>query len=130
LLGSADLIAVVPTTDMAAAAAFYSDVLGLDLVAADEFALTYSANGTSLRVTAVPELEPSPYTVLGWAVDDMASTLDALADAGVPARRFEGMGQDGRGVWTAPGGARVAWFADPAGNLLSVTEAAPSTAST
>ncbi len=84
----------------------------------------FDVRGTQLRVTPVAELTPAPYTVLGWAVDDMDATLRALASAGVRFERFPGMDQDRSGVWRAPGGAKVAWFCDPDRNVLSVTQPA------
>jgi hypothetical protein len=82
----------------------------------------FDANGTMLRVTAVPELKPAGYTVAGWLVDDIGAAVRSLRDAGVDFRRFEGMDQDDLGVWTTPGGDKVAWFNDPDGNVLSLTQ--------
>jgi hypothetical protein len=79
------------------------------------------AGGTTVRVTLVQELQPQPFTILGWLVDDIESTARALADAGIEPLRYDGMEQDPAGVWTAPGGARVLWFNDPDGNTLSLT---------
>jgi catechol 2,3-dioxygenase-like lactoylglutathione lyase family enzyme len=122
MLGSSDLVAFVATTDLDRARNFYGGLLGLPLVEDSPFACVFDARGTSLRVTPVSEIRTAPYTVLGWAVDDIAATVRALAGAGVGLERFAGMEQDDRGVWTAPGGAQVAWFTDPDGNVLSVTQ--------
>ena len=105
------------------ARAFYRDRLGLDLVS-DElaFALVFDANGTMLRVTVVKELAPAGYTILGWRVQDIAAAATALANAGVEFQRYGGMEQDALGIWTAPGGTRVAWFKDPDGNVLSLSQ--------
>ena len=75
-----------------------------------------------LRVTAAPAVAQPGYTVLGWRVDDIAATMAELSARGVEFRRYEGMGQDEAGVWTTPDGAQVAWFADPDGNTLSLTQ--------
>ena len=75
---------------------------------------------TTVRITAVPERAPAAYTVLGWKVDDLDATIDRLVSRGVTFLRFDGMEQDDRGAWTAPGGDRIAWFADPDGNTLSL----------
>jgi catechol 2,3-dioxygenase-like lactoylglutathione lyase family enzyme len=123
MLGSSDLVAFVATTDLDRARDFYGGLLGLPLVEDSPFACVFDAHGTSLRVTPVSEIRSAPYTVLGWAVDDIAATVRALGAAGVGLERFAGMDQDDRGVWTAPGGAQVAWFTDPDGNVLSVTQA-------
>ena len=123
MLGSSSLVAFVGTRDAARARAFYGDTLGLRL-ASDElpFALVYDANGTMLRVTPVPQMEPAKYTVLGWKVADIAGTAGRLQRAGVQFQRYPGMVQDELGIWTSPSGARVAWFPDPDGNLLSITQ--------
>ena len=119
MLGSADLVAFVATRDLEAATAFYGPILGLPLVEANGFARVYDANGTQLRVTLVESLARAPYTVLGWRVEDIAQTTAELRAAGVEFKRYNGMDQDENGVWVAPGGTRVAWFADPDGNTLS-----------
>ncbi len=84
--------------------------------------LVFDAGGTMLRVTTVQKVAAAQYTVLGWQVEDIAATVKVLQKAGVKFERFEGMPQDELGVWTAPGGAKIAWFKDPDGNMLSVTE--------
>ena len=123
-LGNAKLVAFIPTTDPAKARAFYQGVLGLRL-ASDEapFALVFDAGGTMLRVTTVQEHRPDPFTVLGWDVSGIEALVERLAAAGVEFLRFPGMNDsDPHAIWKAPGGARVAWFKDPDGNVLSVTE--------
>jgi catechol 2,3-dioxygenase-like lactoylglutathione lyase family enzyme len=122
VLGSADLVAFVATRDLEAATAFYGPILGLPLVEANGFARVYDANGTQLRVTLVESLARAPYTVLGWRVEDIAQTTAELRAAGVEFKRYDGMDQDENGVWVAPGGTRVAWFADPDGNTLSLQQ--------
>ncbi len=122
MVASADLIAFVPSTDLDRARAFYEGVLGLRPVEQSAFAVAFDANGTMLRVTAVEHRVAAPYTVLGWAVADIAAAVDALVARGVAFERYDGMEQDGRGVWRSPSGARVAWFRDPDGNTLSLTQ--------
>ena len=117
-----DVIAFVGVADPERACAFYRDVLGLRLVERNEFASVFDVNGTMLRVTTVEEVSPRPYTVLGWAVEDVVAAIGELEGRGVAFLRFEGMGQDEHGVWTAPGGVRVAWFRDPDGNVLSLSQ--------
>ncbi len=124
MLGSSDLVAFVATTDIDRALVFYRDTLGLSLVEESPFACVFDAHGTPLRVTPVGEIRTAPYTVLGWAVDDIRATVQALGAAGVRFERFEGIDQDDVGVWTAPNGAQVAWFTDPDGNVLSLTQSA------
>ena len=115
-------MAFVGTRDAARAKAFYRDTLGLTLKDENPFALVFDSNGIMLRVTSVHELNPAPFTVLGWEVPDVTSAVKGLAAAGVVFSRFPGMEQDDDGVWTAPGGARIAWFQDPDGNTLSLTQ--------
>ena len=124
ILGGSELVAFAPTIDPAKARAFYEGVLGLRLVADEKpFALVFDANGTMLRVTTVNELKPHPFTVLGWHVTNIEVTVDRLVAAGVEFNRYKGMNDaDPRGIWNSPSGARVAWFKDPDGNVLGVTE--------
>jgi len=99
------------------------NTLGLRLIGEDSFALVFDAGGTTLRIATVPALQPAGYTVLGWIVPDIDRAVGDLAARGIVFRRVDGLEQDTLGVWTAPGGAKVAWFADPDGNTLSLTEA-------
>ena len=122
VLEDADLVAFAASRDLQVSGRFYGDVLGFRLLEASAFANAYDANGTQLRVTLVNRVARAPYTVLGWRVPDIAATIRALRDAGVVFLRFDGMSQDELGVWLAPGGARVAWFADPDGNILSLQQ--------
>jgi catechol 2,3-dioxygenase-like lactoylglutathione lyase family enzyme len=124
-LDQADVVAFLASSDVARARQFFEDVIGLRVLGDDPFACTFDANGTVLRVVAVPETVAASYTVLGWIVDDIAQTVDGLQTRGVDFERFEGMQQDERGVWEAPGGDLVAWFKDPDANTLSLTELAP-----
>lgn len=129
ILGGSELVAFAPTTDPAKARAFYEGVLGLRLIADEQpFALVFDANGTMLRVTTVHELKPQPFTVLGWHIANIESTVDKLSAAGVEFQHYKGVNDaDPRGIWNSPSGARVAWFKDPDGNVLSVTEFPKST---
>jgi catechol 2,3-dioxygenase-like lactoylglutathione lyase family enzyme len=122
MLGSHKLVAFVATTVPKRAKAFYADTLGLRLVSEDSFALAFDAGGTMLRVTTVQELQPAGYTVLGWDVPDIIAAVHELAQRGIKFQHYDGMGQDAQGIWTAPSGARVAWFQDPDGNTLSLTQ--------
>jgi catechol 2,3-dioxygenase-like lactoylglutathione lyase family enzyme len=122
-LGNASIVAFIPTTDPARARDFYVGVLGLTVEETNDFASVLRGGGTMLRVTTVASFTPHPFTVLGWSVDDIAATMATLGAAGVTFNRYEGFGQDEAGVWTAPSGARIAWFPDPDGNVLSLTQA-------
>ena len=124
ILASSKLVAFAATTDPVKARAFYEDLLGLRLVEdAKPFALVFDANGTMLRVTTVAEHTPPPFTVLGWDVESIESTVEQLTAAGVVFQRYPGLNDsDPLGIWTSPSGARIAWFNDPDGNVLSVTQ--------
>ena len=122
MLASAALMAFAATTQPAKARAFYEGTLGLRVLSDDDFALALDAHGTHLRIQKVSELAPAPFTALGWHVADIATVVDGLRARGVSFRAFPGMGQDERGIWLAPSGAQVAWFQDPDGNTLSLTQ--------
>jgi len=122
MLESAKLTAFCATTDAARAKAFYGDTLGLELRYEDDFALSFDANGVELRLQKVPDFTPQGFTVLGWQVSDVEATVEALTQRRVTVEHFDGLSQDDRGIWEAPGGARIAWLRDPDGNLLSVAE--------
>ena len=123
MLGSEKLVAFVATADPSGAKAFYRDSLGLSLVSEDSFAVVFDANGTMLRLAIVKEVIAPPYTVLGWVVDDIEAVVKRLQSAGVKFEYYpQFMKQDELGIWTAPAGTRVAWFKDPDGNTLSVSQ--------
>lgn len=122
VLGSCDVIAFVATRDPHRAKTFYRDTLGLRLVSEDPFAVVFDAHGIMLRVTNVQKVAAAPYTVLGWRVPRIVAAASALQKAGVTLKRYDGMPQDELGIWQSPSGARVAWFTDPDGNTLSLTQ--------
>lgn len=122
-LGGIAPITFLLVPEREAARAFYSDKLGLTLLSEDDFALVYDLGGTMLRVSLVPDYTPHAHTVLGWRVTDIAATARDLKARGVDFLIYEGFGQDEQGIWAEPGGAtRVAWFNDPFGNNLSLTQ--------
>ena len=123
MLKSRPIVAFVATTDPKRAKPFYGKTLGLRLISEDGFALAFEAGGTMLRVAIVKTLRPAGYTVLGWIVPDIARAVRDLGKRGVIFQRYEGMmPQDDLGIWSSPSGARVAWFTDPDGNTLSLTQ--------
>jgi len=122
MLQDSAVIAFAASADLRRARAFYEQALGLRLVEQNDFACVFDANGTMLRVTAVAEVARPGYTVLGWRVSDIAATARGLTARGVAFLRYDGMDQDDDGVWTTPAGDKVAWFADPDGNVLSLTQ--------
>ena len=119
---NARLVAFVATTDLERAREFYVDMVGLVVREDTPHALVLDGHGTDLRVTPVQEKADAPYTVLGWSVDDLNGNVSALRDNGVTFWQVEGLEQDAYDAWTAPDGTRVAWFADPDGNVLSLQQ--------
>jgi len=122
MLSSEKLVAFVPTKDQKQARAFYEGVLGLTFVSEDTFALVLDANGTKIRVANAPEFKPAQFTILGWMVSDIETTITELQTKGIVFEKFGLKDQDERGIWSAPGGDKVAWFKDPDGNILSVSQ--------
>jgi catechol 2,3-dioxygenase-like lactoylglutathione lyase family enzyme len=122
MLGSNKIIGFVPTKDSNRARAFYQDILGLRFVKDDGFAVVFDANGNMVRVVKAGEFTPVAYTVLGWEVADIAKLASDLAAKGVHFERFGFFEQDALGIWTAPSGDKVAWFKDPDGNMLSISQ--------
>lgn len=122
MLSNEKLMAFVSTTNADKARAFFRETLGLRLVSEDGFALVFDANGAPLRVALAKEIQPAPYTVLGWMVKDIRATVTQLTKAGVKFEVFGFFKQDELGIWAAPGGDQVAWFKDPDGNILSVSQ--------
>ncbi|MDO9472062.1 MAG: VOC family protein [Caulobacter sp.] len=123
-LANAKVITFILTRDRAASTTWYAEVLGLPVVAADDgFASVLDLNGTLLRITQIDGYEASAHPALGWEVPDIAAVIGTLVSRGVTMTIYEGFGQDALGVWTSPDGkAKVAWFNDPDGNVLSLTQ--------
>lgn len=117
-------LAFILTADRAKSKPFYGEVLGMRLMGEDDHAATFDlGNRTPLRLTTVAGHIGSGHTVLGWHVRDIRAVVTALKLKGVEFRIYDGMGQDALGIWSSPdGGAKVAWFVDPDGNLLSLTQ--------
>ena len=110
------------TTNPESARKFYEQTLGLSFVSDDPFAIVFNVNGSMLRVAKVPQHRPAGYAVLGWDVPDIQAEVGELTKRGVRFERYEGLSQDGQGIWLSPSGARVAWFKDGDGNTLSLTQ--------
>lgn len=122
MLGDAALIAFLATSDADRALGFYRDQLALTLLERTAFACVFQTPRAKLRITIVESVQPAPYTVLGWEVGDIEGTAARLSGAGIPPMRYERLDQDDLGIWTSPAGARVLWFQDPDGNVLSLTQ--------
>jgi catechol 2,3-dioxygenase-like lactoylglutathione lyase family enzyme len=122
MLSDKKLKSFIPTVMPEKAKAFYRDVLGLKLLSEDDYASEFDANGVLLRITTVPSLKPQEFTVLGWNVPDIASLIRLMNSKGIFCEKYYFLDQDSLGIWNSPGGSKVAWFKDPDGNLLSLTE--------
>ena len=123
MLANNPIIAFIPTRDAAVARTFYEGLLGLRFISHDQFALVMDANGTMLRITRVGDFTPFPFTILGWHVTNIDQTVADLTAKGLNFQRYNFLDQRPSGVWTAPGNAaKVAWFTDPDGNTLSLSQ--------
>lgn len=120
MLGSSKIAAFIATADPQKARDFYENTLGLKLIADEEYAIVFDANGTTLRVQKAGEFTAHPFTSLGWHVDDIEASVDALREKGVVFEQYPWMAEESNGIMTFPNGAKVAWFKDPDGNLLSL----------
>jgi len=122
MLSFSKIIAFVPTKDAKKARAFYEGLLGLRFVSEDQFALVMDAKGIMVRVVLVPEFQPQQFTIAGWEVSDIKREVTGLQGQGVRFEKYGMKGQDEQGIWSSPSGAKVAWFKDPDGNVLSLTQ--------
>lgn len=123
MLENQPIIAFVATKTPAVSRRFYEDVLGLRFVSDDPAALVFdTGEGVMLRIQKVDALRPHPFTSLGWQVDDLRTTVEELVKKGVRFEQYEFLSQDELGIWTTPDGSSVAWFKDPDGNVLSLTQ--------
>ena len=122
MLGTSALTAFLATSNAKDCKAFYANTLGLRFVEQDQFAIVFDAGGVPLRIQKVDFVKPHPFTSLGWQVKNIRRVVTGLSKRGVAFERCAFMDQDDHGVWLAPSGTCVAWFKDPDGNLLSISE--------
>ena len=122
MIAQSSLIAFIPTRDATRARRFYEDILGLRFINDDSFALVMDSNGIMIRIVRVGEFTPMPFTILGWQVPDIHKAVADLNSNGLEFARYPYFEQSADGIWTAPGGAKVAWFLDPDGNTLSLSQ--------
>lgn len=122
MLSAPTITAFLPTAKPEQSKLFYLNTLGLKLLSEDEYTLVFEGNGEQLRITIVAELRPQPFTVLGFRVEKISAEVKSLLEKGVEFERYNGLRQDNLGIWTSPSGAKIAWFKDPDGNLISLTE--------
>ncbi|PWT85315.1 MAG: glyoxalase [Proteobacteria bacterium] len=122
MLGSAKMVGFVPTKDYEKARAFYEGKLGFQFVSLDQFALVMRIGGHMVRIVKMPNFTPQQGTILGWEVPDLAAMAVWLRDRGVNTERYPFVQNKELGIWTTPNGDKVAWFKDPDGNVLSLSE--------
>ena len=122
MLADTAIVAFLASTDLERSTAFFVDVVGLNLRGTNPYAAVFDGLGAELRVTRVVDKAAAPYTVLGWAVTDVNAATRDLRARGAVFHRYDGMDQDDDDVWIAPSGARIAWFSDPDGNVLSLQQ--------
>ncbi len=122
MLSQCNVIAFIPTTDGERARKFYVDALKLRFISDDNFAIVVEANGNAIRIVRMEKFTPAPYTILGWEVPDIQRATKELAASGVEFLRYPYFDQDPSRIWTSPGGAKIAWFHDPDGNILSISQ--------
>jgi YD repeat-containing protein len=122
MLANGHVIGFIPTRNSTRARDFYEGILGLTFVSKDQFALVMDSNRTMVRIVNTPEFTPAQYTILGWEVADIEAEAMELKSKGVEFQRYTWIQQDELGIWTTPDGSRVAWFSDPDGNVLSISQ--------
>jgi catechol 2,3-dioxygenase-like lactoylglutathione lyase family enzyme len=122
MLASAKMVGFVPTKDYDKARAFFEGKLGFEFVRLDQFALVVSVGGHKIRIAKVPNFAPMQATILGWEVQDIEAVTAWLKERGVATEKYPFVQDKDLGIWTAPGGDKVAWFKDPDGNVLSVSQ--------
>jgi catechol 2,3-dioxygenase-like lactoylglutathione lyase family enzyme len=123
MLASSKMVGIVPTLDSKRAREFYEGKLGFQFISEDPFALVVRTGDTKLRISKVPkEFTPVAFTILGWEVQNIEAVVAWLKSRGVTCEKYAFVQDQELGIWTAPGGDKVAWFKDPDGNVLSVAQ--------
>jgi catechol 2,3-dioxygenase-like lactoylglutathione lyase family enzyme len=122
MLAAGKLVGFVPTKDYEKARAFYEGKLGCEFVSLDQFALVVRIGGHMIRIVKLPNFTPLQATILGWEVDDIAAIAGWLRKQGVELEKYPFVQDRELGIWAAPSGDKVAWFKDPDGNILSVSQ--------
>jgi len=115
-------VSFIATAKPAESRHFYETKLSLKCQSEDPYALVFDIGNTTLRIQKVESVPEVNYTVLGWEVADIQDCVAGLCKQGVQFEKFSHLPQDELGVWSSPSGAFVAWFKDPDGNTLSLTE--------
>jgi catechol 2,3-dioxygenase-like lactoylglutathione lyase family enzyme len=122
MLGSHEIVAFIQITNVQKSRDFYEGILGLRFLKDDGFAAVFDANGTMVRAAKMKEFAPLQSTVLGWEITNIEEMVRGLQNRGIHFEIFGFLKQDDLGIWTAPTGDKVAWFKDPDGNILSLSQ--------
>jgi catechol 2,3-dioxygenase-like lactoylglutathione lyase family enzyme len=122
MLAAGKMVGFVPTKDYDKARAFYEGKLEFEFVSLDQYALVMSVGGHRMRIAKVPNFTPLQGTILGWEVNNIETVVIWLGDRGVPSEKYPFVQDRELGIWTTPNGDKVAWFKDPDGNILSVSQ--------
>ena len=118
------MVGFIPTRDGDAARVFYEKKVGLRFISDDQFAVVFQSGANIIRIARTGSFTPAPFTILGWESSDIERDVRDMTARGVVFERYDYMGpQDDLGIWTSPSGAKIAWFKDPDGNTLSITQA-------
>ena len=122
MLSKAKIVAFIPATDFEQARQFYVGKLGLEFVSLDQFALVLKTDEHHVRITKMPDFKPLPGTIFGWEVRGIEAVVRWLAQQGIAVEKYPFAQDQELGIWTTPNGDKVAWFEDPSGNVISVSE--------
>ena len=121
-LRNANPVSFLATANAPESRAFYETIIGLELIEETDFALVFAVGNSHLRIQKVSQVSPPPYTSMGWLVKDIKNVVASLKERGVVLDFHQGLAQDENGIWTSPSCAKIAWFKDPDGNTLSLTQ--------
>jgi catechol 2,3-dioxygenase-like lactoylglutathione lyase family enzyme len=122
MLAAGKLIGFVPTKDSARSREFYEGKLGFKFVSDDQYALVMQAGESMIRIAKAGKFTPAQYTVMGWEVTDIEAMVKWLNGRGVTFEKYPFVQDLERGIWTTPNGDKIAWFKDPDGNVLSLSQ--------
>jgi catechol 2,3-dioxygenase-like lactoylglutathione lyase family enzyme len=122
MLANSKMMGFIFTRDYNNARAFYEGKLGLQFISQDQYALALRAGEHMIRIVKIPDFVPARATVLGWEVKDIGAAVAWLKEQGVALEDYPFIQDRTLGIWSAPGGDRIAWFKDPDGNVLSVSQ--------
>jgi catechol 2,3-dioxygenase-like lactoylglutathione lyase family enzyme len=122
MLSSNKMIGFVLTKDAQRARKFYGETLGFKFASEDQFALVMETDQNMIRISPVKDFAPAQHTVMGWEVKQIDRIATDLKERGVVFENYPGMKHSDLGIWSSPSGDKVAWFKDPDGNLLSISQ--------